>query len=108
MPVYAPDFDMNDKEDFMEDQTFEVLEEKINKILTIVDQLKKENQELRQKNQELRTLIEEKEETIQSHKSESENYSGMKSEIEIYRENQDRIRSKVEALLQKLKEFEDI
>lgn len=32
----------------------------------------------------------------------------MKSEIEAYREKQDKIRTKVDTLLNKLKEFEDI
>jgi hypothetical protein len=40
------------KEDFMEDQALEDLELKINKILTLMDEYKKENQEQRKRNQE--------------------------------------------------------
>jgi len=92
----------------MEDQNFEVLEEKINQVLSMLNRLKTENKELRQKNMELQANVDEKEKTIQTLKSESEHYLGMKTEIETYREKQDRIRTKIEALLQKLKEFEDI
>ncbi|MFH1943805.1 MAG: hypothetical protein ABIL68_17015 [bacterium] len=92
----------------MEDQALEDLEVKINKILTLMDEYKKENQELRNRNQELQTLFEEKEKSLMALKTESEDVLGMKSEITMYREKQDRIRSKVEALLLKLKEFEDI
>ena len=91
----------------MEDMSFEILEEKINTILSKMDQLKVENHDLRQKNQELQAIIEEKEKKIALLKSESMNYSDMQNNIQSYKEKHDRIRSKVENLLQKLKEFED-
>jgi len=91
----------------MEDMSFEILEEKINTILSKMDQLKVENHDLRQKNQELQAIIEEKEKKIQVLKSESKSYSNMQSNVQSYKEKHDRIRSKVENLLQKLKEFED-
>ena len=96
------------REVYMENQTFDVLEEKIIKILSMLDQLKNENQKLKQKNQELQALVKEREEDIQRLKTESESFDGMKIEIETYKEKQDRIRAKVEKLLEKLKEFEDI
>lgn len=92
----------------MENQTFDVLEEKITKILKMLDRLRNENQELKHKNQGLQALVEEKEENIQRLKTESESYRDAKNEVETYREKQNRIRAKVETLLKKLKEFEDI
>jgi len=91
----------------MEDMSFEILEEKINTILSKMDQLKVENHDLRQKNQKLQATVEEKEKKIALLKSESMNYSDMQNNIQSYKEKHDRIRSKVENLLQKLKEFED-
>jgi len=92
----------------MENQILEVLEEKINHILSLVDKLKAENLELKQRNQQLQILVDEKEKTIQTLRQESVQYRDAQNEIESYREKQDNIRSKVEILLQKLKEFEDI
>ena len=91
----------------MENLSFEVLEEKINKIIDMLERIKKENQELRQKSRELKQLLDEKEQIIQTLKTESERTIDTHIEIENYRKNQDRIREKVEALLSKLKEFED-
>ncbi len=92
----------------MENQILEVLEEKITHILSLVDKLKAENLELKQRNQQLQVLVDEKEKTIQTLRQESVQYRDAQNEIESYREKQDHIRSKVETLLQKLKEFEDI
>ena len=91
----------------MENLSFEVLEEKINKIIDMLERIKKENQELRQNSKELKQLLDEKEQMIQTLKTESETNIDAHNEIENYRKNQDRIRDKVEALLSKLKEFED-
>jgi len=91
----------------MENLSFEVLEEKINKIIDMLERIKKENQELRQKNKEFKQLLYEKEQIIQTLKTESESNISVNNEIDNYRKNQDRIREKVEALLSKLKEFED-
>lgn len=91
----------------MENLSFEVLEEKINKIIDMLERIKKENQELRQKNKEFKQLLYEKEQIIQTLKTESESNIAVNNEIDNYRKNQDRIREKVEALLSKLKEFED-
>ena len=91
----------------MENLSFEVLEEKINEIIDMLERIKKENQELRQKNKEFKQLLYEKEQIIQTLKTESESNIAVNNEIDNYRKNQDRIREKVEALLSKLKEFED-
>jgi DNA repair exonuclease SbcCD ATPase subunit len=92
----------------MEIQFFDVLEEKVNRIVGRIETLKGENRELRMRIQELQAVLEEKERIVYALKSEVEKSRGVQSEIENYRKNQDRIRSKVETLLEKLKEFEDI
>ena len=92
----------------MELQFFDVLEEKINRIVGRIEALKGENRELRMRIQELQAVVEEKERIVYTLKSEVDKTRGVQTEIENYRKNQDRIRSKVETLLEKLKEFEDI
>jgi chromosome segregation ATPase len=92
----------------MELQFFDVLEEKVNRIVGRMEALKGENRELRMRIQELQAVVEEKERIVYALKSEVDKSRGAQTEIENYRKNQDRIRSKVETLLEKLKEFEDI
>ncbi|MBN2031290.1 hypothetical protein JW824_13730 [bacterium] len=92
----------------MEDQSFDILEKKINKILSLIEHLRKENTELKDENQKLQNNCEEKEEKILSLKEELEHHRHMKNEIEVCKEKEDRIRLKVETLLSKLKEFENI
>jgi SMC interacting uncharacterized protein involved in chromosome segregation len=92
----------------MEDQAFEVLEQKINQMLSLMSRLRRENEQLRQENQKLKDLIDEKEKTVQKFKTEIERFRSMKSEVNTYKESQDHIRAKVETLLEKLKEFENI
>ena len=45
----------------MDNQSFEILEEKIGHILSILDQYKHENEELRNKNRNLQEMLDEKE-----------------------------------------------
>ena len=92
----------------MENQAFEVLEEKITKILSMLERMRRENEQLKQKNSELRTLLDEKEKIIQGFKNDAERYDNFKAEIKTHRESQDHIRARVESLLKKLKEFENI
>ena len=91
----------------MELNTFEELEKKIDQILSLVDKLRMENNELRTRNQELQIRVEEKESIINSLKEETEKYHGIRTEVDTFKEKEDRIRSKVENLLLKLKEFDD-
>ena len=92
----------------MEFQFLDVLEEKINRIVSRIESLKGENRELRMRIQELQAVLEEKERIVYTLKSEVDKTRGVQGEIDTYRKNQDRIRSKVETLLEKLKDFEDI
>lgn len=92
----------------MELQILEVLEEKINRVVDLVEKLKTENHELRMRIQELQAVLDERERTLYALRVEIEKSKTVHNEIEAYKRNQDHIRNKVESLLQKLKAFEDI
>lgn len=92
----------------MDYQAFDVLEERIDQILSLVSTLKSENEQLRKAHQTMKVSLEEKDRTILALKEEVERFRNMRSEVETYREKQDRIKDKVENLLDKLKEFEEI
>jgi uncharacterized coiled-coil DUF342 family protein len=85
----------------MDNQSFELLEKKIDQLLGKLNELKKENTGLKKKNQELQSKIQELTKV-------SETSQSMQTEIEDYRDKQDRIRLKVEGLLTKLQEFEQL
>ncbi|HHS13211.1 MAG TPA: hypothetical protein ENN03_05515 [bacterium] len=90
------------------ENVLEILEQKVGLLLKQLQELKKDNQELKSRCQQLERMVQERDLIIQQLRQDSEGSLGMKNEIETYREKHDRIRIKVESLLQKLKEFEDI
>ena len=92
----------------MDHQAFDVLEERIDQILSLVSDLKIENEQLKNAHQAMKSSLEEKERTIITLQEEVERFKSMRNEVETYREKQDRIKNKVENLLDKLKEFEDV
>ena len=91
----------------MEAQSFDILEEKVNRMIAVLNRLKVENQELLAQKQALATQLEERNQAYQALKNETDQLRHVKTDIDSYKENQDRIRSKVDSLLLKLKEFED-
>jgi chromosome segregation ATPase len=91
----------------MDLQALDALEAKVVRLVQQLDHLKGENRELRLRVQELQAVLEDKERVLYGLKVEAERAREAQSELEHHRKNQDRIRSKVETLLQKLKEFED-
>ena len=88
--------------------SIDLLEEKVSVLINNLEILREENSRLKQKNQEFIAIIAEKDQIIQRLKSETEKSQEIQSEIDAIKENDDRIKSKVENLLLKLKEFEDI
>jgi hypothetical protein len=94
--------------DDMDINAFELLEKKIDLLLELQHRLKKENQELRQMNAELKRIVEEKEKQLLSSKGEIEKYQAMQLEISQYKDKQDRVKAKVERLIDKMKEFESL
>ncbi len=92
----------------MDLQFFDMLEEKVSRMVQQLGQLKTENRELRMRNQELQAVLEDKERVVYTLRTELDQSRTVQGEIENYRKSQDRIRSKVETLLEKLKDFENI
>lgn len=92
----------------MDLQFIDMLEEKVNRMVQQLGQLKTENRELRMRNQELQAILEDKERAVYTLRTELDQSRAVQGEIENYRKSQDRIRSKVETLLEKLKDFENI
>lgn len=92
----------------MELQILDALEEKINRVVQLVENLKTENRELRMRIQELQAVLDERERSLYALRAEIEKSKTVQYEIEMYKKNQDQIRTKVENLLEKLKAFEDI
>jgi chromosome segregation ATPase len=91
----------------MENQIFDVLEQKIVQVLGVVSRLKSQNQELARKNQELQSKLEEKERIILTCKEELEQRKKTQNDVDSYKEKQERIRFKIESLVEKLREFEE-
>jgi len=92
----------------MENEQFELLEKKINQLLSMITRLRSENAQLVNKVQETQQQLQQKEKQIQSMQSDTANIGNMKNQIAVYQEKEDRIRSKVEVLLKKLDEFEEV
>jgi DNA repair exonuclease SbcCD ATPase subunit len=92
----------------MDLQFFDTLEQKVTRMIQQLGQLKGENRELRMRIQELQAVLEEKERAVYTLKTQLDQSRSVQGEIENYRKSQDRIRSKVETLLEKLKDFDNI
>jgi DNA repair exonuclease SbcCD ATPase subunit len=92
----------------MDLQFFDMLEQKVTRMIQQLGQLKGENRELRMRIQELQAVLEEKERAVYTLKTQLDQSRSVQGELENYRKSQDRIRSKVETLLEKLKDFENI
>ena len=92
----------------MENEALDNLENKINAVLSLVNTLRDENLELKNRNDALQRALKEKDEKIKTFQTETEQVHSMKTEVESYRNKHNRIREKVERLLDKLKEFEEV
>ena len=91
----------------MDTQSLDVLEQKVNRIIYELNRCKKENLEMKHTINELTLAVNQKEKIVESLSEENMRLKDAQSDINSYRENQDRIKNKVESLLEKLKEFED-
>ena len=92
----------------MEENNIDVLEEKINKIVAMINTLREENKKLKVYAEELQKSNMEKDEVIRKLNQERENIANIQNEIESYKSKHDRVRTKVDQLLLKLKEIDDI
>ncbi|MCD6116878.1 hypothetical protein J7K93_07680 [bacterium] len=92
----------------MDDSNIDILEEKLNKIISVINNLKEENRKLQANVNELKNSLHEKDEIIVRLQQERENVLSIQHEIESYKTKHDRVRSKVDQLLLKLKEIDDV
>ena len=92
----------------MTDQMIDLLEKKIEAMVALITRLKAENRELRSHVQELTSKSKENETLIETLQNESERFVGAQNEIDSFKERENRIGQKVEALLRKLQEFKEI
>ncbi|MFO7890184.1 MAG: cell division protein ZapB [bacterium] len=91
----------------MDIEKFEILEQKILKLITRLSELEMENNDLKQKCKQLLAKIDDKENMIQQLKVNNKTSIQMQNEIENYKNNENKVKSKVENLLIKLKEFDE-
>jgi hypothetical protein len=91
----------------MENQILDQLEQKIVQVLGVMSRLKAHNQELALKNHELQAKLEDKERIILTLKEELDQRKKSQVDVDVYKEKQERIRFKIESLVEKLKEFDE-
>ena len=92
----------------MDIEKLQILEDKILKLITRLNELEMENNDLKQRYKQLLTKIDEKENIIQQLKVSNKTNIQMQDEIENYKKNENKVKSKVENLLMKLKEFDEL
>ncbi len=92
----------------MDIEQFEILEQKVLKLIERINELEMENKELIHKSKILITKIEEKENMIQNLQENNKSNMQLHNEIETYKKNENKVKSKVESLLMKLKEFDEL
>ncbi len=91
----------------MENQTIDILEQKILQLLAAHAKAKSEITQLQAKIKEMQANAEEKERALATLREDAEQGRKVLSEVETFREKQDRIRFKLQNLIEKLQEFED-
>ncbi len=91
----------------MDIEKFDLLEKKVIKLISRVSELEMENNNLKQKYNNLLKTMEEKENILQNLKQSNQTNIVMQNKIENYQKKEDTIKSKVENLLIKLKEFDE-
>lgn len=92
----------------MDIEKLQILEQKILKLISRLNELEIENNDLQQRYKQLLTQIEEKENIIQQLKVSNKTNIQMQDELENYKKNENKVKSKVESLLMKLKEFDEL
>lgn len=87
-------------------EQLEILEAKINQALELIEKLRTENRELRHVNSELQSESESKDLIIQQLKEENQNLQHTKIESSIGKEKEEKIKNKVEHMLNRLEELQ--
>ncbi len=86
----------------MSHQQLDILEEKINRLIAIVNQLQSEKNILKDENAELLKKIQEKEETIQQFRDEYQKFREYQDDSGVNRKREEEIKQKIESMLAKL------
>ncbi|MFQ5674697.1 MAG: cell division protein ZapB [bacterium] len=81
------------------------LEMKIHQAIDLIEQLKSENRQLREENQKLLSESQSGELLIQQLKEENHNLKQIQNESSLGKEKEDKIRTKIEQMLEKLDEL---
>lgn len=91
----------------MDIEKFEILEQKVLKLISKINELEMQNKELKQKSKILITKIEEKDNMIKNLQETNKSSIELQNEIDYFKKNENKVKSKVESLLMKLKEFDE-
>ncbi|MCZ6819106.1 MAG: cell division protein ZapB [Calditrichaeota bacterium] len=92
----------------MDIEQLDVLEEKINQAVKLIEHLMQENDQLKAEVKELRSESESRERTVLQLKEENQNLQLVQTDGILGREKEEKIRSKVEQMLAKLDELQYI
>ncbi len=92
----------------MDIEQLDVLEEKINQAVKLIEHLMQENDQLKAEVKELRSESESRERTVLQLKGENQDLQLVQTDGILGREKEEKIRSKVEQMLAKLDELQYI
>jgi len=92
----------------MDIEQLDVLEEKINQAVKLIEHLMQENDQLKAEVKELRSESESRERTVLQLKEENQDLQLVQTDGILGREKEEKIRSKVEQMLAKLDELQYI
>jgi len=89
-------------------EQLDVLEKKVVQAVELIEQLKTENQSLKKDMSQFQTELESKDQVIKQLKEENQNLKLMQNNSVLEKEKEEKIRSKVEQMLNKLDELQYI
>lgn len=92
----------------MEIQQLDILEERITRAIDLIGQLKSENEELKGRVIEIEGESQSKQRLIEQLKEENQGLRLLHNEASLGKEKQEKIRSKVEQMLSKLDELQEL
>lgn len=92
----------------MEFEQIDLLATRINKAVELIEQLKTENNTLQQKCDLLQSEFDDKNSLIQQLKEENQNLRLVQNESSLGKEREEKIRNKVELMLTKLDELQNL
>ena len=88
--------------------SFDILEEKINQTIQLINKLRAENDELKKYNLELINRVQEKERSIAQLNEDFQKLKEQKGNSEIYKHKEQKIQKKVEEIIAKLEKLHNL